>query len=132
MGAQVQLIRENSLRLVDDGYAFDVRLNWYRSLPLSSVEILSVKVDGNQVPLEQIVFEINNHQYSQAELLERFEEFWFVQDFATLRVRQPEKMNPGESHTLEAEISLRFPYMQIGPGKFLTNVTRHVSSQTVQ
>ena len=132
MGASVQLIREDSLRVVNAGFAFDVRLNWYRSLPLSSVDILSVKVDGEQVPADQIVFEINDHQYSITELLEQVEEFWFVQDFAVLHVRQPGKVNPGESHTIEAEISLRFPYMNIGPGKFLTNVTRHVSTQIAQ
>jgi hypothetical protein len=121
MGAQVKLIREDSLRAV--------RLNWYRSLPLSSVDIISVKLDGEAVCSDQIMFEINGHQYSQAELLDHYEEFWFVQDFAVLHVRQPGKVNSGEKHTLEAEISLRFPYMQIGPGKFLTNVTQFKSTQ---
>ena len=132
MGAQVQLIKENSLRAVADGFTFGIRLNWYRSLPLSSVDILSVKVDGEQVPLDQVLFEINDHQYSQAELLEKYEEFWFVQDFAGIYVRQPGKVKQGESHTIEAEVSLRFPYMQIGPGKFLTNVTRNVATQVAQ
>ena len=132
MGAQVQLIKEDSLRAVADGFTFGIRLNWYRSLPLSSVDILSVKVDGEQVPLDQVLFEINDHQYSQAELLEKYEEFWFVQDFAGICVRQPGKVNQGESHTIEAEVSLRFPYMQIGPGKFLTNVTRNVATQVAQ
>lgn len=132
MGAQVELIRQNSLRVTDDGYTFDVRLNWYRSLPLSSVDILSVKVDGELVPAGKIYFEVNNHQYTQAELYEKIDELWFVQDFAGVRVRQPGRIKVGESHTIEAEISLRFPYMQIGPGKFLTNVTRCASSQTAQ
>lgn len=129
MGAQVELIRQNSLRVLDDGYAFDVRLNWYRSLPISSVDILSVKLEGEQVPTDNISFVVNNHQYTQTELYEKFEEFWFVQDFASIHVHQPGKMKRGESHTIAAEISLRFPYMQIGPGKFLTNVTQCVSTQ---
>jgi hypothetical protein len=132
MGAQVQLIKEDSLRAVADGFTFGIRLNWYRSLPLSSVDILSVKVDGEQVPLDRVLFEINDHQYSHAELLEKYEEFWFVQDFAGIYVRQPGKVKRGESHIIEAEVSLRFPYMQIGPGKFLTNVTRNVSTQVAQ
>ena len=132
MGAQVQLIKEDSLRVVADGFTFAVRLNWYRSLPLSSVDILSVKIDGEQVPLERILFEINNHQYTQSELLEKYEEFWFVQDFAGIHVQLPGKVKPGELHTIEAEVSLRFPYMQIGPGKFLTTVTSKVSTQVAQ
>lgn len=129
MGAQVKLIRDESLRVEDDGYAFDVRLNWYRSLPLSSVDIISVKLDGEPVSIDLISFQINEHRYSQAELLEKYEEFWFVQDFAVLHVRQPGKVTTGATHTLEAEISLRFPYMNIGPGKFLTNVTHFSSTQ---
>jgi hypothetical protein len=132
MGATVKLIVENSLRVLEDGYAFDVRLNWYRSLPLSSVDVLYLKVNGEQVLADQIFFEINNHSYSQKELLEQFDEFWFVQDHARLHVRQPGKIHQGESHTIETEISLRFPYMSIGPGKFLTIATRYASSQIAQ
>ena len=132
MGASVNLINENSLRVVNDGYRFEVRLNWYRSLPVSSVDVLSVKVDGEPVALDQIAFEINGHRYSLHELVEKFDEFWFVQDFAGIHIHQPGKIAAGEAHTIEAEISLRFPYMQIGPGKFLTNVTKHVSTQIAQ
>ncbi|MBL8056424.1 MAG: hypothetical protein JNK29_06975 [Anaerolineales bacterium] len=129
MGASVQLIVQDTLRVRPDGFAFDVRLNWYRSLPLSSVEILSVQLDGEPVPLDQIVFEINGHRYSPAELLEQAEELWFVQDYARLSIRQPGQVKAGEAHTLAAEIALRFPYMPIGPGKFLTNVTHASATQ---
>ena len=131
MGASVKLIKEDSLRVEEDGFAFDVRLNWYRSLPLSSVDVLKVSIDGEQVPAGQILFEINDHQYPLDALANLFEEFWFVQDFARLHVRS-KGINPGETHTIEAEISLRFPYMMIGPGKFLTNVTTNGSTQVAQ
>ncbi len=132
MGATVKLIVEDSLRVLEDGYAFDVRLNWYRSLPLSSVEILDVKLDGEQVPLELVDFEVNQHTYSLKELLERYEEFWFVQDHASLQVHQPGRLKPGAAHTIETEISLRFPYMMIGPGRFLTIATRFASTQVAR
>ncbi len=132
MGAQVKLIRENSLQVTEDGFRFDIRLNWYRSLPLSSVEIHYIKIDGETVPVDQIRFEINQHSYTPAELIEQFEEIWFVQDFASLHVRQPGRIHQGETHSLETEISLRFPYMNIGPGKFLTNATHYTCSQTAQ
>mgnify|MGYP000911881669 CR=1 FL=1 len=129
MGASVQLIVEDSLRALADGFAFEVRLNWYRSLPLSSVEIIGVQLDGQPVPPDQITFEINDQRYSPAELREQSEALWFVQDFATLHIRQPGTVKADEAHTLEAEVALRFPYMQIGPGKFLTNVTRAAVTQ---
>lgn len=132
MGDHVQLIRDHSLRELEDGFTFDVRLNWYRSLPLSSVNILEVKVDGKPVPVDQICFKINDHSYTQAELLEKHDEFWFVQDSAGIHIFQPGIVKKGETHTIEAQISLRFPYMQIGPEKFLTNVTRCTVTQTAQ
>lgn len=132
MGASVELIKENSLHAVEDGYAFDVRLNWYRSLPLSCVDVNSIKLDGQPAQPDQIMFEINGHCYSLAELADRYEEFWFVQDLARLHVRQPRKLHAGETHKIEAEIALRFPYMPIGPGKFLTITTYKVSTQVAQ
>ncbi len=129
MGAAVKLIQDDSLTAGTDGYAFEVRLNWYRSLPVSSVDVLKIALDGEGVPLDQVRFEINGHQYRLDELHDRFEEFWFVQDSAVLRVLQPGKVAAGEAHTLAAEISLRFPYIQIGPDRFLTNITRCSDSQ---
>lgn len=132
MGASVKLIVEDSLRVLENGYAFDVRLNWYRSLPLSSVEILEVKLDGQPVPPDSIEFQINQRHYSLKDLLEKFDEYWFVQDHAGLLIRQPGRVLLGEMHSIEVEISLRFPYMMIGPGRFLTNVTHYATSQVTR
>jgi hypothetical protein len=129
MGSAVKIIQDDSLRVVDDGYSVEVRLNWYRSLPISSVETLSLSLDGEEVQPERILFEINNHQYRLAELPEKVEEFWFVQDSAVLHVQQPGKVKAGESHQVEAEIALRFPYIQIGPTRFLTNTSRCTDTQ---
>lgn len=132
MGAAVKLIQDDSLTAGQDSYAFEIRLNWYRSLPISSVEVLKLALDGAGVPLELVRFEINGHTYALAELPERFEEFWFVQDSAVLRVLQPGKVVAGAAHQLEAEIALRFPYIQIGPDRFLTNITRCTDTQTAK
>lgn len=132
MGSAVKIIQDDSLRAVEDGYSVEVRLNWYRSLPISCVETLRLSLDGEAVQPEQILFEINDHAYRLAELPEKIEEFWFVQDSAVLHVQQPDKVALGETHTVEAEIALRFPYIQIGPTRFLTNTTRCTDTQTAK
>ncbi len=132
MGAAVKLIRDDSLRAGQDGYSFEVNLNWYRSLPVSSVDVLKIALDDESVPLDQVRFEINGHQYALGELAERYEEFWFVQDSAVLKVLQAGKVKAGEAHRLDAEMSLRFPYIQIGPDRFLTNITRCTDTQTAK
>jgi len=132
MGAAVKLIRDDSLMAGQDGYSFEVNLNWYRSLPLSSVEVLKLALDGQVVPLDQVRFAINGHEYGLVELPERYEEFWFVQDSAVLKVLQPGKVKAGEAHQLDAEMSLRYPYIQIGPDRFLTNISRCSDTQTAK
>lgn len=132
MGSAVKIIQEDSLRVVEDGYEIQVRLNWYRSLPISCVETLRLSLDGEAVQPDQILFEVNDHQYRLDELVEKVEEFWFVQDSVVLRVQQPGKVAVGESHMVEAEIALRFPYIQIGPDRFLTNISTCSETQTAK
>lgn len=129
MGAAVRLIEDDSLQAKEDGYQVSVRLNWYRSLPLSCVEKVRLALDGVWAEPSAIRLGINDHEYRLEELAERIEEFWFVQDSAILNVRQPGAVTPGETHTIEVEYALRFPYIPIGPGKFLVNINKYTSTQ---
>jgi hypothetical protein len=125
----VKLIEDNSLRATQDGYQVEIRLEWYRTLPLSSVEQVQLMLDGQPVPPEAIRFGINGHEYRLDELPGRADEDWFVLDPALLRVHDPGKVAGGESHTLEAEVAFRVPYIPIGPGKFLVNSDRYTTTQ---
>ena len=127
--ASVQLIADNSLRVTPEGYEVQVRLRWYRSLPLSCVETVRLALDGEWVDPTQIAFGINEQNYQLDELDDLVEEFWFVQDSAFLRVNQPGKISSGEEHTIEVEINCRAPYIKIGPGKYLTIVNDYSSTQ---
>lgn len=129
MGAAVPTIEENSLRVVEGGYAVNLRLNWYRTLPLSCVEDVRFSLDGQPVDREDLRFVINGHSYRLDELVELVEEYWFVQDAAELKVEQPGKVSQGETHTVDATVVLRFPYIPIGPGRFLTNINQYSAAQ---
>lgn len=129
MPAAVPLIEENSLRATPDGFEVKVRLNWYRSLPLSCVENVRLILDGEEITPEEISFGINDHVYPVKDLVEKNGEYWFVQDSAVLKVSRPGMITPGDSHTIEAEITLRAPYILVGSGKFLTMPTRYSTVQ---
>ncbi len=129
MGTLMKIIPDGSLRATVDGYEIAARLNWYRSLPLSCVEKVSVSLDGRPVDPGKIRFGINGHEYRLEELDNLVEEFWFVQDTAVLHVLQAGAVASGETHTLEVEITLRFPYIPVGSGKFLTTPTKSTSTQ---
>lgn len=129
MVALGRIVEDDSLRVTDNGYEFQIRLNWYRSLPLSSVEKVRLILDGQPVDPYEIIFGINDHEYQLDELADLYEEIWFVQDSAILTVKQPGKVAIGEPHTIEVEIALRFPYIEIGPGKFLVDTTKYTTTQ---
>ncbi len=88
------------------------------------MEKVRLKLDGEEIAPESIAFGINEHSYSLEDLGTKTGEYWFVQDSAVLTVTHPEKVARGREHTLEAEITLRAPYILVGPGKFLTMPTR--------
>lgn len=89
-----------------DGIELRLRSPWYRSLPLSCVD-LELTIDGASVAPERIRFCVNDSDYSLEELHERFDEFWFVLDPARVRVTG---VGAGE-HEVVAQLGLRIPYL---------------------
>ncbi len=128
MGA-VQLIEDNSLRVSAEGYEVQVRLLWYRSLPLSCIEKVQLALDGQPVDPNLVRFGVNDRQFRLDELDDLVDDFWFVQDSAHLSVFQPGMVARGELHTIDVELTLRFPYIPIGPGKFLVNANKYSVTQ---
>jgi len=102
---------------------------WYRSLPLSCIERLQLKLDGQTVDLEVVRLGINGHEYRLDELADKVEEFWFIQDSASLYINQPGKVVHGSQHNIELELAVRAPYIPIGPGKFLTILNKYSAAQ---
>ena len=45
-----RVIEEGTLLVDEDSLSFDIRIPWYRSLPLSCVEGIEVRVDSTSVP----------------------------------------------------------------------------------
>jgi Domain of unknown function (DUF6379) len=121
MTLQARVIGDDALRVVEDGFELDIDLNWYRSLPLSCVATLELTVDGEEIPSDEITF----NGYSLAELAERWDEYWFVLDQATIRVRRP--LTPVDVHL---RLGVRIPYLPIGPAQavvYISEVDRRMA-----
>jgi hypothetical protein len=125
----VPLVKENSLRVSDAGYEIQLRLKWYRSLPLSCIEKLQLAFDGQPVDPSRMRLSVNGHVFRLDELTDLVEEFWFVQDSLILSVHEPRRASSGESHQIDVELALRFPYIPIGPDRFLTHVHNYSAVQ---
>lgn len=121
MSLAASMLGDDALRAVEAGFELDVHLNWYRSLPLSSVRTVELTVNGEPVAREEIVFVANGREYPLDELAECWNETWFVLDAATLRVRRP-LVRSGESADVAVKLGSRIPYILLG-GQAFENVT---------
>jgi Domain of unknown function (DUF6379) len=122
MSLAASMLDDDALRVDDEGFELDVHLNWYRSLPLSSVKTVELTVNGYPIPRDEITFSINGGHYVLDALAERYEEMWFVLDPATLRVRRP-LVRPGDTADVRIRLGSRIPYILVGPDRPLEHVT---------
>lgn len=103
--ASVALLSRTAGRTAD-GMELRLRSPWYRSLPLSCVDV-ELTVDGERVAEDRISVHVNDRDYTLDELHERFDEFWFVLDPARVRVSG---VDAGE-HDVAVRLGLRIPYL---------------------
>jgi hypothetical protein len=103
-----------SARVEGTGLLLGIRLNWYRSLPLSCVERLEVELDG--VPLDpgRTTLEVDGVTGTTGELAARDDRWWHVLDTATVRVPLDGPPAPG-AHTVGLVLGTRIPHL-VSPG----------------
>jgi hypothetical protein len=106
---QNDLIQDGSLRTDPSGFSFDARLNWYRALPLSSIQ-LTIAVDGERVDGDAVTFTVDGETVRHADLPARDDRMWFVGDPARVTVERPGGLTPG-AHELTLSIASRIPYI---------------------
>jgi hypothetical protein len=124
-----QVIADDSLRADGDGFAFDLRMPWYRALPLSCLEGLEVKIDGDAVPSGELRLSLAGTSYTLSDLPPLHDEWWYVADAAEVRAPRPGGLPAGE-HELDVTVALRIPYI-VESGHPLVMRERCVKSQTI-
>ena len=112
------LITPADSRVEADALLLDVRLPWYRSLPLSVVMPSALLVDEQPLPLDGATVAHDGKQYTLAELPEQVAAWWFVQDSVQLRVPLQAPL-PAGAHQVALTLHLFPPYIPM-----LTWVTR--------
>lgn len=100
------------------GLSLDVRLPWYRSLPLSVVMPSELLVDDQTLSLDGATVEHEGQRYTLAELPEQVGAWWFIQDSVTLHVPTATPL-PAGTHEVSLTLHLFPPYIPM-----LTWVTR--------
>lgn len=92
------------------GYEFQIRLSNYRGHYLSCIREFALRVDGEEVPAEDITFCLHGKEFALSQLPGLISEFWWVIEPATIKVYKPGGLAPG-SHHIELTLRLRIPYM---------------------
>ena len=99
------------------GYQFDVRLSYYRGHFLSTIDEIGVKVDGVDVPTENISLCLDGKEYGVAELHDLVNVFWPIIEPATIKVFQPCGLSEGE-HDVDFTLYFRSPYMALSETEY--------------
>lgn len=96
------------------GFTLDVRLNYYRGLPLSAVENLELSVDGVRVPDHLVLAGLREKIFPPGQVRLAFTEHWPVKGVLRLNVYNG-GLEPGR-HQVNLTLHLRNVYMQFAPG----------------
>ena len=110
MTIQDRLLGEGSLTATPGGFDLAIRLPWYRSLPMSTIEPAELRVNGRPIDLDAVRIRINGKTIPNSELRERTDEFWFVLDPLTLEVRDT-PVKSGDDVNVEFTLNVYPPYI---------------------
>lgn len=105
-----RVISDNGLRATLNGFRIDVRLPWYRSLPISTVEVGEVCIDGRVIDPSRVKFELEGQSYSLSDMADQVDKVWFVLDSAYLDVETTP--HGGGEHAVSVTLNLYPPYIR--------------------
>lgn len=92
------------------GFAFDVKLGYYRGIGLSMIEDLAVEIDGRKIPREAVLFDEGQGPLSLDQMESEYDRRWGFGAVATVTVIQAGGLPPGD-HTLKLTERLRISYL---------------------
>jgi hypothetical protein len=92
------------------GFILELGVSRYRSVPLSCIEELQLKVDGEVIDPLSITFCINNKRFMISQLKDLWAEYWNMNEKAKLVVLKTRGIGRGE-HDIEIKLPVRIPYV---------------------
>ncbi len=92
------------------GFRFQIFQNRYRNVPLSCIEKFELSVDGRKLDNLYVHFCLNGKKFQPKELRDMYNEYWAMQDAATIEVDQMGGLTEGE-HEIEVYMTGRSAYI---------------------
>ena len=105
------VLRTDALTARDGQLIVAVHLPWYRSLPISCLEALDVRVDDAPAVVRSVSVPDFTGDVAEAGASDAA---WDLRD--PLNVSLDLAAQPGDTHQLEVAVAVRIPYIQQAPG----------------
>lgn len=98
---------------VIEGFRLETYITYYRGIPLSMVHEVAVKVDGEEVEKENILFSPNGKDYFTLAEMETCGFYkWEYGQAATVFVKRPGGLSKGE-HEITFTLAIRVAYIPV-------------------
>ena len=114
------ILELGTLQISGSRLSVNIRMPWYRSLPLSSVCDLALDIDGHSVATDSITWTVEGIEYRPEELPPLFDRWWFVTDSATLAGDLPSEvaanLDSSIDHEVHTVLGIYIPYIDAGHG----------------
>ena len=92
------------------GFRFGARLPYYRGIALSLVEDIAVKVDGQEMPKESILFSAHGNTYTLKQMESETEDRWNMGEVAHIIVKKEGGLPKGD-HKVFLLLNMRIAYL---------------------
>ena len=106
----MNVLSDNRLQSREKGLDLFIRLPWYRSLPLSTIEVKRLRLDDLEVDAKNMTLGLNGRTFRLDQLADLTDEMWFVLDSAILHIDWP-GATLGAEYDVEVVVTLYPPYI---------------------
>ncbi len=100
------------------GCQFQIRLSYYRGHFLSVIDEFGVKIDGEEIPAEDIKFCLGEKEFGPAQFHDLVSEFWPIIEPATIKIFKNGGFAPG-AHDIDVTLMFHSPYMPISEDAYM-------------
>jgi hypothetical protein len=114
MFEKYMIVENDAANIVENGkitgFKFGARLPYYRGIPLSLVEEIIVKVDGEEVAKENIKFSAHGSTYTLPQMETEVDDRWNMGEVADIIVEKDGGLQKGE-HKIYLMLNMRIAYL---------------------
>jgi hypothetical protein len=108
------ILEDTALSRTKTGFTLAFRSHWYRSLPMSCMDV-ALSIDGVEIPRDRLAVEANGRRFPAEKLIEQTDHCLFIQDAALLHVDATTPAEKGARVEVAFRLDLYIPYILIGP-----------------